>query len=131
MERSQLEAILNDPASTPAEKTAAQAALDGQADPVGVHDHARMMLAALNVERIADLNEETYERYCVAHFVKHSDPIVREFRYWLAPSFAFLDAIGLSRRDYWTAMHDAAKAANRPDVQAHVRDKLRGLETQP
>ncbi len=80
----------------------------------------------MKVERVADLDEEIYERYCVAHFVKHTDPLVREFRFWVAPSFSFLDAIGLSRRDYWTAIHDAAKVANRPDVQAHARLQVIG-----
>ncbi len=127
MERSQLEAILNDPASTPEEKAAAQKALGTQADPIAVHDDTRAMLAALNVARIEDLKEEIYERYCVAHFVKQTDPIVREFRYWIAPDDSTLELIGMTRRDYWTAIHEAAKAASRSDAQAHAR---RELETQ-
>ena len=126
MDRNQLEAILNDPASTPEEKAAAQKALGTQADPfsVAVHVDTRTMLAALKVERIADLNEEIYERHCAAHFIKDGDLIVREFRFWVAPSLTFLDAIGMTRREWWKAIHDAAKVANRPEAQAHARHEL-------
>jgi len=128
MERNQLEAILNDAASTPAEKAAAQAALGTHSGPVAIHDATRAMLAALKVDRIADLNEEIYERYCVAHFVKPSDPVVREFRYWMAPDDKFLACIGMSPREWWTAIRNQAAAANRPDAQAHARRKLQELE---
>jgi len=124
MERNSLQAIVDDPASTLAEREAAEKALGAQADPVAVHDATHAMLAALKVERITDLNEEIYERHCVAHFIKDGDLIVREFRFWVAPSLAFLDAIGMTRCEWWEAIHDAAKAANRPDAQAHARHEL-------
>src|SRR5258708_2347576 len=123
-DRHSLEIILNDPASTTEEKAAAQTALDSHADPVAVHDDTRAMLAALKVERIADLNEEIFERHCVAHFVKQTDPIVPEFRYWIAPDDSTLKLIGMTRRDWWETIHKMAVAANRPDVQAHARRKL-------
>ena len=129
MERSQLEAILNDPASTPEEKAAAQKALGTQAEPfsVAVHDDTRTMLAALKIERVADLNEEIYERHCIAHCVKHTDPIVTEFRYWIPPSAEVLELIGMSLRGYWQAVYDRAAGANRPDAQAHARRVLAAL----
>jgi hypothetical protein len=123
-DRSRLEQILHDPASTPEEKAAAQAALDSQAGPVGVHEQTSWMLQQLGGERITDLTENDYERYCVAHFVKPSDPIVREFRYWIEPEDSTLKLIGMSRREWWTVTHDQAKAANRPDAQAHARREL-------
>src|SRR5713226_8392088 len=75
-------------------------------DPQGMTDTTRAMLAALKVERIAELNEDIYERYCVAHFVKPSDPIVQEFRYWIPPSAAFLSTIGMTLREWWGAILD-------------------------
>src|SRR5882724_8373627 len=129
MERSQLEAILNDPASTPEEKAAAQKALGTQADPfsVAVHDDTHTMLGALKVGRVADLNEEIYERYCVAHFVKPSDRIVRKFRYWIPPSASFLNTIGMTFREWWKAILDLAVGSNRFDAQEHARRKLAAL----
>ena len=103
---------------------ATDAALGAAPDPHVMADDTRMMLAALKVERIADLNEEIFERHCVAHFVKQTDPIVREFRYWIAPDDSTLKLIGMTRRDWWETIHKMAVAANRPDVQAHARRKL-------
>jgi len=131
MERNQLEAILNDAASTPAEKAAARAALDGQADPVSIHEQTSWMLQQLGREQIEDLTEADYERHCVTHFVKPSDPIVREFRFWIPPSTEFLSTIGMTLREWWTAILDLATAANRPDTQAHARRKLQELEARP
>ncbi len=62
------------------------------------------MLAALKVERVAGLDEDIYERHCIAQFVKASDPIVREFRRWVPPSEAFLSNIGMTLTDYWTTV---------------------------
>src|SRR5258707_4240163 len=126
-DRSKMEQIINDPASTAEEKAAAEAALDAQADPVAADDDTRAMLAALKVERIADLNEEMYERYCVAHCTKQSDPIVTESRYWITPSAEFLELIGLTLRGYWQAVDERATAAGSPDAQAHTRTKLQEL----
>jgi hypothetical protein len=123
-ERIQLEAILSDPASTPQEKTAAQAALDSQADPIPLHEQTAWMLQQLGRERIEDLTEDDYERYCIAHLVRSSDPICKEFRYWIPPDEKFLACIAMSKREWWTAILKMALAANRPDAQTHARRKL-------
>jgi hypothetical protein len=130
MERSQLQAVIDNLASTPQERAAAQAALDGHADPVALHSDTRMMLAALKVERIADLNEEICQRHCAAHCVRHTDGFVKEFRYWIPPDDKFLACIGMSRRDWWNGVLDMAVSANRPYAVAHARRKLHELERQ-
>jgi len=96
-------------------------------DPQEMTEATRMMLAALKVERIADLNEDTFERYCVAHFVKPSDPLVKEFRFWIPPSAAFLSTIGMTLPEWWRTIFDLAVTANRPDAQAHARQQLAAL----
>src|SRR5258707_2604656 len=106
---------------------ATDAALGAAPDPHVMADDTRMMLAALKVERIADLNEDIYERHCIAHCVKHTDPIVTEFRYWIPPSAEVLELIGLTLRGYWQAVYDRAAGANRPDAQAHARRVLAAL----
>lgn len=130
--------VMRDPARSDRDRGIASRALEaanvnatdaalGAADPHVMADDTRTMLAALKVERIADLNEDIYERHCIAHCVKHTDPIVTEFRYWIPPSAEFLDNIGMSSRGYWQAVYDRAAGANRPDAQAHARRVLAAL----
>jgi hypothetical protein len=131
MERSQLQAVIDDPASTEQEKAAAQAALDSQADPIPIHEQTSWMLQQLGRERIEDLTEADYEKFCVAHCVKQTDPIVREFRYWIAPGDSMLELIGMTRAEWWTAIRNQTITANREDAQAHARRKLKELERRP
>src|SRR6267142_3689166 len=118
-----LEAILHDPASTAAEKAAAQTALHGHADPLFAHEQTRWMLTQLGNQRIDELTEADYERYCVQHLTKPFDPVVDEFRYWFAPDDDFLELIGMTLRGYWQAVYERATAASRPDAQMHARRK--------
>jgi hypothetical protein len=126
MHRTQLEAILNDSASTEAEKTAAERALGRASYEDAIHDDTRRMLDALKVRGIADLTEEIYERYCAARSIRSSDWIVQEFRYWIPPDDSFLSNIGMNLGDWWLTVHRIAVAANRTDAVIHARRKLEG-----
>jgi hypothetical protein len=131
--------VLRDPARSEKERGIAARALQAAnvsadvavvaaPDPQVMTDDTRMMLAALRVGRIADLDEDIYERYCIAHCVKPSDPIVKEFRFWIPPPATFLSTIGMTLREWWEAILDLAVAANRPDAQAHARRQLASLQ---
>lgn len=128
--------VLQDPARSEKDRAIAARALRAAngsanvfvaADPKVMTDTTRAMLVALKVERIADLNEDIFERYCIVHCVRVSDPIVKEFRYWIPPGAEFLSLIGMTLREWWKAIHELAVTANRPDAQAHARRQLAGL----
>ncbi len=137
-DKDSLTLILNDPLSSAEEKAQAQRELealdghadDGLADSFPVHDATRMILAALNVERVEDLNEEIYERYCVAHSVRDTDPIVREFRYWVPPCERTLwlltnqDRVG-GLRWWWNNVLNIC--GDREDVKIRARARLAEL----
>ncbi len=137
-DRDSLTRIVNDPNSSTEEREQAQReldALDGHADDgeggsFPVHDATRMILAALNVEGVEDLNEAIYERYCIAHSVRDTDPIVREFRYWVPPCERTLwlltnqDRIGGLR---WWWGNVLKICGDREDVKANARRELAAL----
>ncbi|MGB6499417.1 MAG: hypothetical protein WBF09_20640 [Candidatus Acidiferrum sp.] len=114
-----LQAVLQDENRSQAERDIAARslhALNASTDvPVALPqmtDATCAMLATLKVERIADLNEDAYERHCVTQCVKPSDPIVREFRRWVPPSEAFLDNIGMTLADWLLAMAEMQPSAS-------------------
>jgi len=128
MNRSQLEAVIHDPASTPKEKAAAKAAL-GAPDldvPQDLHPDTRKLLDAMQVERVTDLTEIAFERYHKTHQLKANDPMVREFWYWLL-SPECLRLLGMTPREWWRNTCDLAVADKRPDAEAFARRKLAEL----
>lgn len=125
MERNQLEAILNDPASTAAEKAAAKAAL-GPPDldaPQDLHPHTHALLNALQGSRVSDLTELAFERYHKIHQLGANDPLVREFWYWVV-SPEYLRLLGMTEREWWEQGCEVAVADKRPDAEAFARTKL-------
>ena len=130
MERSQLEAILSDPASTPAEVAAAQKAL-GAADydvPHDPHPDTVALLTALQVSRIADLNDMAFERLHRANNLPSNHALVREFYWWVPPSPSLLRTLGMTAHQWWQNSCDLAAIAKRPDAEAFARRKLLELE---
>ena len=123
MNRTQLQAILDDPASTPAEKGAASKALAVNT-PHELHPDTVRMLETLRVKTIGDLSEGIFERYVATHGVRSTDPIVKEFRFWIPPDDSFLANIGMSVGDWWLTIHRIATAANRADAADHARRKM-------
>jgi hypothetical protein len=117
-----LEAIINDPASTQEEKAAAQAALRQVEH--DLHEDTRKLLDVLKVKSIADLNEGIFERYVSTHSVRSNDWIVKEFRFWIPPDDSFLAIMGMSIADWWLTVHRIAAVANRPDAEAYARRKM-------
>jgi hypothetical protein len=108
---SALTAVLQDPARTDAEKQIAARALrsvneEFVAPTPQMTDATCAMLSVLKIGRVADLNEDVYEQHCIAHCVKASDPIVKEFRLWVPPSQAFLASIGMTLADWRMATRD-------------------------
>ena len=133
-DKASLTLILSDPNSSLEEKQQARReldALDGQADSFPVHDATLAMLAALKVERVEDLTEAIFEQHCAAHSVTSTDPIVREFRYWVPPCERTLwlltnqDRVGGLR---WWWENVARIWGERPDVKAHARARLAELQ---
>jgi hypothetical protein len=130
MERSQLEAIVNDPASTPAEISAAKAALGAPDQDVShdLHADTIALLTGLQISRVADLNEMAFERFHKTSNLKANDPLTREFYWWIAPSASLLRILGMSAEQYWEQSRELAAVAKRPDAEAHARRKLVELE---
>ncbi len=130
--------ILNDPLSSAEEKAQAQRELDavdgqaddGQADSFPVHDATRALLAALKVERVENLSEEIYEKYCATVHVRPTDMICKEFYFWCAPCERTLwlltdkDRVG-GLRWWWNNVLNIC--GDREDVKAHARRKLAEL----
>ena len=121
MNTDELKAILENVAASPEQKERARAALGLQRDPTVMHDETRALLAALKISRVADLNEDVWERYCAVHRPKQTDPIVTEFWYWNGPP-SFL--LGMSARDWWELAYRLGAKAGREDVKAFARRKL-------
>ena len=124
MNRNHLQAILDDPASTEAEKAAARRVLNANADDLPLHPDTQALFAALKVARVADLNETAWAAFCSARRPAQGDPLVMEYWYWAGPP-SFLP--GMSEWDWWTQVAAAGGKAGRPDVAEHARRKLTDL----
>src|SRR6266851_3707417 len=98
MERIHLQAILNDGASTPAEKAAAQAALDGQADPALEAE----LLQATRKQELASVPYHDMSAFCDAHCF--SAPARELFERWLCTSA--LGRKGIERAAEYLRKHD-------------------------
>jgi hypothetical protein len=130
MNRSQLEAVMHDPASTAAEVAAAKAALGAPDQDVShdLHADTIALLTALQVSRVADLNEMIFERFHKTNNLKANDSLVKEFYWWIQPSPNLLRTLGMSAERYWEQSRELAAVAKRPDAEAFARRKLVELE---
>src|ERR1700724_1714740 len=80
--QNQLEAILSDPASTPEEKAAAQAALHGQADPVALLEGE--LLQSVRKPDLKSVEYHDTQCFCATH--KFSAPARELWDRWLFES---------------------------------------------
>lgn len=100
MERSQLEAILNDSASTPEEKAAAQAALGAKADPLT--DLEAALLQAVRKSDLASVPYHDIRTLYEAH--GFSEPARELYERWLCASEVGLK--GIERAAEYLRKHD-------------------------
>lgn len=127
----ELRDIVENPAISAEQRQALQRRGVSSSDPASVHGQMVSMLRAFGKERIEDLTPDDTHKYIARNGNRYSDPVLAESANWIAPDNEWLSLLGWDERGWWNHVLGKGIAANRPDVQAHARSKLRELEARP
>jgi hypothetical protein len=130
--KDQLQAIIDDPGSTPEERAAAQLRLDAITDdqePPAFSPEVREMLRFLGKAHIRDVTQDEWLRYIQQRSLTIRDPLVREHAQWVPPEKRFMELTGWTAQTYWQWIHDRATTAQvRANALAEIRKQDKPTE---
>jgi hypothetical protein len=126
-ERDKLQAILDDPHSTPEERTMAQAGLrDAIEDQPVESDVLQALLRTIGKKHLRDVSASEFARHSASFSWAERLELGRQRGEWIAPDDEILDLMGLSKLTYWAGVRNRATTA---DVRANAEREIKQLES--
>ena len=117
-----LQAIIDDPFSTPNERAMAQARLrDAGVDPPVESDTLQELLRLAGRKHLRDVSDEDYARHSARFSWPERLELDQQRGEWIAPEEGILELMGMSRLTYWEGVRDRATTS---DVRANAQREI-------